>query len=221
MTTSRSTRSLSTACALMTLLLLPTSLIGQAVAEGFLDPTRSTRTGGHVLLFETSGSVPIRGCAGEDQVIGEFAISVRLHSGRRVTTPLNPIMGGRSLRFPAARATLPHIVLDDYNGDGRPDFALSEVSCGTLVGYYLFTIADSGRVRPLRLENGGLIGMMGESISALIPTSPVGLVAPIFNNLTVKGEAVIYRWNARRALFEFVRRAVGERPDLDTPNPWD
>lgn len=167
-------------------------LIAQAVAEGFVETSCSDRPASHVLLFQTSGGCCLKGCTGEDSLIGDFAISVRLDSGS-VTTTLNPMMGGKSLRFPARAGTLPHIVFGDYNEDGRPDFALSEVSCGTMVGYYLFTIAESGPVRPLRLANGGPIGMMGESISARIPTSPEGLVAPIYNNFTGKGEAVIYR----------------------------
>jgi hypothetical protein len=127
------------------------------------------------------------------------------------------MMGGRSLRFPVPRETLASIVFDDYNGDGRPDFALTELGCGTLVGYYLFTIAESGQVRPLPLEGGGPIGMSGDpsSISDLIPTSPEGLVAPIYNNFVGKGEAVIYRWNASRTRFEFARRVVGKRLDAD------
>jgi hypothetical protein len=204
--------------AVILLSLLPAYARAQAVAEGFVE-LKPDRPPIHVLVYQVWGGVCPEGCTDGDVFVGDFAISVLLESGKRVTTPLNSMMGGGTLRFPVGRWGLWHLVFDDYNDDGRPDFALAELSCGNNDGYYLFTISESGRVKLLPQASGGAIGMQGDTVSTRIPTSPEGLVATIYNNATGKGETVIYRWNRSRSVFELVGRNIGVPPMLDIPAP--
>jgi hypothetical protein len=160
--------------------------------------------------LQVSGAISREGCSGGEVFVGRFVVDVKLGRRKPVRTELNPMMGGKPLRFPVdGWHDSWTLAFEDYNNDGRPDFTLAELSCGNNAGYYLFTVSDTGRVKPLPLSTGGPVGAQGEAVSTTFRVTSDGFTAAAYDNSLGDYQVSIYRWNGRLSIFERAGRAVG------------
>ena len=172
-----------------------------------------------VSIVSISGKVE-GGCAGTAQTItGQFAVDVRLPSGRSARTSLNRIMGeGGGLRFPID-AYHDHwtLVFKDYNQDGNPDFALAPWGCHNNSEYFFFTILPSGDVRLLPIYPDNYVFAQAGTFSDGFSLTRYGFRVFAYVNSEGRSAASDYAWNRQLSRFEMVE--VDGKPIPPTPAP--
>lgn len=183
-----------------------------AQAEADVDHDGSPDT---ISITMVAGDITGGGCAGPSDDVhrwsGRFIVTVRLATGRSVSTYLNPLFGPeRDLEFWAPPWTL---FVADYRHDGQPGFSLAETSCHNNADYHLFTVRPDGVVEALCIAGSYSVFVFDyEASTADIKLNAGGFSTGLYDNSRGVGCESFWGWNPVREQFDLIDQKCGTPP---------
>ncbi len=164
-----------------------------------------------VTIVLVSGHVAKEGCAEGDVLVGRFAVKVRKPSGRTVKTNLNDLVGSPELRFVPGPAGM---IFFDFTHDGRPCFAVAEMSCGNNGFYRFFALAQNGTVSLLCFApppNGRhIFGNNTIANDESLRVTKDGFECDTYNNADGESHTAVFRWMPEQGIFMEVEEKVSK-----------